>query len=407
VAVILAYMSPALGHLYPFCALLRELHARGHQIHVRTLAAGVGLCRGLGFAAQPVDPRIEAIQEQDPESGSTLRAAELTVQVLGRRAALEVADLRAALVDAQPDLLLIDANCWGAMSAAETGRLPKLVFSPFVPYLDAPGAAPFGPGYAPRSDLVGTVRDLGARLVTSYIFDRPFRRAVNPLRARLGLPRVGSVGDLTRRADGMLVATAEPFQYPGITWGDDVHLIGPAIFEPPQGEPPDWLTDITLPVVMVTTSSVAQADSVLVRTTVQALADQPLHVVATVPAGADALDLAAHPRVTVRRFAPHVPILDRAVCVVTHGGMGVTQKALSRGVPVCAVPFGRDQFEVARRVEVARCGTRLPARRLTTARLRSGVLSAIGMTSGAARVAAGFARAGGSGRGADVVEAHL
>jgi len=25
---------------------------------------------------------------------------------------------------------------------------------------------------------------------------------------------------------------------------------------------------------------------------------------------------------------------------------------LSRGIPVCAVPFGRDQFEVARRVEV-------------------------------------------------------
>ena len=30
--------------------------------------------------------------------------------------------------------------------------------------------------------------------------------------------------------------------------------------------------------------------------------------------------------------------------------MGITQKALAAGVPVCAVPFGRDQFEVARRV---------------------------------------------------------
>ncbi|MCV7070521.1 glycosyltransferase, partial [Mycobacterium rufum] len=50
---------------------------------------------------------------------------------------------------------------------------------------------------------------------------------------------------------------------------------------------------------------------------------------------------------------------------MTHGGMGITQKALARGIPVCAVPFGRDQFEVARRVQVARCGTRLPARRLS------------------------------------------
>lgn len=53
-------------------------------------------------------------------------------------------------------------------------------------------------------------------------------------------------------------------------------------------------------------------------------------------------------------FTPHAPILDRPVCAITHGGIGATQKALARGVPVCAVPFGRDQLEVARRVEVAR-----------------------------------------------------
>ncbi|PRC47910.1 glycosyl transferase, partial [Mycobacterium sp. ITM-2017-0098] len=98
---------------------------------------------------------------------------------------------------------------------------------------------------------------------------------------------------------------------------------------------------------------------------------------------------------------------DRAVCVVTHGGMGVTQKALSRGIPVCAVPFGRDQFEVARRVEVARCGTRLPARKLSVPRLRSAVTSAMGMSDGAAMIADGFAATGGVRRGADLVEAQM
>lgn len=37
--------------------------------------------------------------------------------------------------------------------------------------------------------------------------------------------------------------------------------------------------------------------------------------------------------------------------MISHGGTGTTQKALAAGVPVCAVPFMRDQFEVARRVE--------------------------------------------------------
>ena len=111
--------------------------------------------------------------------------------------------------------------------------------------------------------------------------------------------------------------------------------------------------------------------------------------------------------VTVCDFVPHGPVLDRAVCAVTHGGMGATQKVLARGFPMCAVPFGRDQFEVARRVEVARCGTRLPAKKLTPARLLAHVRQAMTMTDGARRVAAGFAATGGVSRGADLIEQRV
>ena len=79
-------------------------------------------------------------------------------------------------------------------------------------------------------------------------------------------------------------------------------------------------------------------------------------------------------------------------------------KALDRGVPVCAVPFARDQAEVARRVQMARCGTRLPAKRLTDARLRAAVREATTMVEGARRVAAGFAATGGVARGAELIE---
>jgi UDP:flavonoid glycosyltransferase YjiC (YdhE family) len=86
--------------------------------------------------------------------------------------------------------------------------------------------------------------------------------------------------------------------------------------------------------------------------------------------------------------------------------MGATQKALALGVPVCAVPFGRDQLEVARRVEVAVAGTRLPARRLTAQRLRDKVKVAMSCAQGAQQVATAFAAAGGPARAADAVE-HL
>jgi UDP:flavonoid glycosyltransferase YjiC (YdhE family) len=101
---------------------------------------------------------------------------------------------------------------------------------------------------------------------------------------------------------------------------------------------------------------------------------------------------------------PHSLVLNRAACAVTHGGMGSTQKALALGVPVCVMPYGRDQFEVTRRVEVAKCGTRLLPKDLTASRLRQGVLEAMAMGEGASRVAAGYAATGGAAHGADLIE---
>ena len=138
----------------------------------------------------------------------------------------------------------------------------------------------------------------------------------------------------------------------------------------------------------------------------QALADEAVHVIATFPAGIPA-DLPRPANATVCRFVPHTAVLNRAGCAITHGGMGTTLKALDGGVPVCVVPFARDQAEVARRVEVARCGTRLPANKLTPARLRAKVRKAMAMADGARRVAAGFAATGGVSRGADLIEQRV
>ena len=170
-------------------------------------------------------------------------------------------------------------------------------------------------------------------------------------------------------------------------------MIGASAWEPPA-EAPAWLDTIDRPLVLVTTSSEFQDDGVLVRTALEALADEPVSVVATMPAGVPD-DLVVPANARVERFVPHGPLLERADVAVTHGGMGGTQKALSHGVPVCVVPFGRDQMEVARRVEVSGSGTRLPATRLDPDRLRHAVREAMGCTEGARRVAEGYRATGG------------
>jgi MGT family glycosyltransferase len=405
VATILAYTSPALGHALPISALLSELFRRGHAVHLRTLSAGTEIGQRLGFTSDPIDSRIEAIEHDDWKASKPPDALKRAFTVFGRRAPLEVADLTDAIARVDPDALLIDANCWGALSAAEASAIPWACFSPFTPFLRAKGMPPFGPGLTPLPNLFGRVRDsvVGAMVSGPLNSGLP---PINRIRAQLDLPRTGSMDEFLRRAPLMLVASGKPFEYPHADWGDAVQMIGPCPLDPRPDTVPDWLTAIDRPIVLVTTSSEKQEDAKLVQSAMAALVDEPVHVVATMPAGQPD-SLVRAPNATVCGLIPHGRVLERAVCAVTHGGMGATQKALARGVPVCVVPFGRDQFEVARRVEVAGCGTRLPAKRLSPERLGTKVRQAMTMTAGAQRVAAGFAATGGIAHGADLFERRM
>jgi UDP:flavonoid glycosyltransferase YjiC (YdhE family) len=58
---ILAYTSPAHGHLFPLMAILEELRRRGHDVVLRTLAGEVAKLRSMGFEAQPIASSIEAL----------------------------------------------------------------------------------------------------------------------------------------------------------------------------------------------------------------------------------------------------------------------------------------------------------------------------------------------------------
>jgi MGT family glycosyltransferase len=405
-ARILAYTSPALGHLYPISALLLECQARGHRIDVRTLADGVPTARDLGFGAAAIDQRIEGLAMEDWKASGARAALGRALDTFAARATYEIDDLRAAVDDVRPDALVIDANCWGAAAVADASGLPWTSFWPYVPFLRSPGTPPFGPGLRPWPGIAGRIRDGAIRPIVTGLMERSTLGPINATRASAGAVPVDSLDAFLRRAPLVLVATGKPFEYPQTDWGDSVHLIGPCTFDPMSVGDVGWLADDGKPIVLVSTSSERQGDDGLALAALHGLADEPVHVVVTLPAGVPG-GVTVPPNATVHQFVPHGLVLDRAVCAVTHGGMGSTQKALSRGVPVCVVPHGRDQFEVARRVEMARCGTRLAAKRVTPARLRAKVREAMGMGAGAHRVAAGYAATGGVRHGADLIESRL
>ena len=404
-ARVLAYTSPARGHLYPLVPILDELAGRGHEIAIRTLASQVALMHDRGFAAGPISRRVEELVHDDYQARTPSGSLKRGVAKFAARAQFEVSDLRAAIEAERPDVILVDAMSWGASAAAAAWDGPWAQWFPYplpVPSRDVP---PFGPGLRPASGSLGRLRDRALRPLMLSSMEKIFLPSVNAARDAVAQPPFASIGDMFTAAPLLLYMTAEPFEYPRSDWPASVRMVGPCCWDPPA-DPPSWLAGIEQPIVLVSTSSEFQDDGRLVATALEALAHEDVHVVATIPAtGTARTEFTANAH--IEQFLPHAPILARAVCAVTHGGAGVTQKALAAGVPACVVPFGRDQLEVARRVEVAQAGTRLPARRLTPDRLRAKIREAMTKREGAGRVADGFAATGGPAAAAEAIDGLL
>jgi MGT family glycosyltransferase len=400
----LVYTSPARGHLYPIVPTLQELRRRGHEVVVRTLSSEVGLLRELGFEAEAIDPAIERKVHADWRARTPIGALRDNLQVFLERARHDGPDLRRAIEGERPEALLVDVNAWGAMAVADSSGMPWATWSPYflpIPSRDAP---PFGLGLPPSRGALGRLRD---RLLSPVLFGIYNRQApeLDAVRAELGAPPVRRIERAMLRAPLLLYMTAEPFEYPRSDWPPSVRMVGPGIWEPPA-KSPAWLEESKRPLVLVTCSTEFQNDGKLAQATLEALTGEDVSVVVTT-ASVDPSPFTPPPNAHVERFVPHRAVLERAACVVCHGGMGITQKALAAGVPVCVVPFGRDQFDVARHVEVSDAGTRLPASRLRPDRLRSKVHEAMGKKDGAGRIASAFASAGGPRAATEALEELL
>jgi MGT family glycosyltransferase len=400
---LLAYTSPARGHLYPLVPIIAALAERGHRCHVRTLSDELEHLAQIGIESSAIDPLVERNQIEDWRERSPRRAILSALATFAERAGRDAGDLAGAIDEAKPDVLLIDINSWGAATAAEASGLPWAMYSPYLLPLPSSDAPPFGPGLRPMGGPLGAARDAIVGRIVRGGFDRAALPPVNSLRAEHGLPAAAHFDELLARPPLLLSLTAEGFEYPRGDWPANVRLVGPLNWSPPQPSP-EWLAEIEDPLALVTCSTERQGDERLVALALQSLPADGVSVIATTAAH-DPEEFDAPPGSRVTRFVSHEHVLARAACVVCHGGMGITQKALAAGVPVVVVPFGRDQLETARRVEVAEAGVRLPPRRLSAERLAQAVRRAIDLRPGAQRVARAYGAAGGGSAAADAIEA--
>jgi MGT family glycosyltransferase len=401
-----AYTSPATGHLFPMVPGFLELQDRGHTVHLRTDPKHVDAVRAAGLRnVEGVDPRILEIPATDYEVSSPKERLTRGLEDLMRRGPYEMAEVRADIERLRPDALLTDMNAYGAVVAAEATGLPWASIQPTLLAYPTDEVPPFGFGLKPLGGPVGRLRNRAMNRVMVSVYSKAMMPGINRLRADAGLAPLRNAIEHVVRPDRLIVLTGEPLEYPRTGLPEMFRHVGPQIWEP-EAPTPDWLLEEGDPWVLVTCSTEYQGDETLARAAIEGLRDERVRVVVTL-ADAYGADLPSAPNARVERFVPHRQVLERAGAVVCHGGMGIVQKAVTAGVPLAVVPFGRDQPEVARRVVECGAGVSLASSKLTPERLRQAVRQAMSRRPAAQAAGARLRASGGPGRFADEAEELL
>jgi MGT family glycosyltransferase len=156
-----------------------------------------------------------------------------------------------------------------------------------------------------------------------------------------------------RRATSVLHATDLEYDPPPPTLPVNHHYVGPLIWEAPSATDLSFLNEAGPPWVLVTLSTLPQADEILLaQLAMQALDGLPYRVLLTLPPGQPREQLGGLPaNVRVSGFLPHRPVLERSVLLISQAGHGLVMKGLHHGVPMVLIPWDRDQPGVAARAQ--------------------------------------------------------
>ena len=160
--------------------------------------------------------------------------------------------------------------------------------------------------------------------------------------------------------------------------------------------------------VLVAPSTAQDPDCRLVRVALEALADEPVRVLATTNGHMprEGIEVPANARLYGwLRYSQAMAAADLVVC---HGGHGTVARALGAGVPVLCCPAVGDMAENGARVGGAGVGLALPGRLLGRGSLRVAVRRILrdpGFRRRAGEIAAWGEENDGAANGAELVEA--
>lgn len=404
-STILIYTSPARGHLYPMMDIAVGLKSDGHRVIIQTLSAEKKNVIAEGIEYRSISEEIEKLDLEDYKEKSPISQIKSTFSQWLSRAPFEIKDLEESCIDYEPDLLIVDVNTWGAAAFAEAQKKPWVMFMPYclpVPSNDTPA---YGPGFAPPQNSIDRVRDKLVRAV----MHKAFKGVINKLdefRTKMGVSKLDAWENLFSKPDILIYLTAEPFEYKRAEWPENLYAVGPGLWAP-QSVVPGWIDNLPHPRILVSVSTEMQDDGEIIKAAIKAMENEKGSLIVTTAALDPDQFNTSNDRIKIARYLPHSSIIPKMDVVVTHGGMGMTQRALASGKPLVVVPWGRDQNETARRVEYCGAGVIVKKNKLNPEIIRIAIKEAQDQKSGAERVAQSFSKAGGTLKAVELINGMI
>jgi UDP:flavonoid glycosyltransferase YjiC (YdhE family) len=377
------------GHVFPAIALGRALRERDHEVVIETWEERREAVEGagLGFAAAE---EYRMFPPPDPDSAEGAHAAEAA------RALMPL------LEEMRPHVVVSDILTLAPSLAAEKAGVPLATLIPHIYPVVEPGLPFFAVGLQPPRTPVGrAIWRTGQRALNIGL--EHGRRDLNRQRARLDLPPVKRFhGGIS--PDLALVGTFPQLEYPR-RWPAGVEITGPMTFEVPH--PEIGLPPGDEPLVLVAPSTAHDSGNHLVRTALEALAGEPVRVVATTNRVVPQSPIEVPANAVLVDWLSYSQLMPAASLVISHGGHGTVARALGAGTPLLICPIIGDMSETAMRVSWAKCGLALPWRLCRPAPMRWAVERLLGDLSfarHAGELASWGAAHDGAARGAELVE---
>ena len=369
------------GNVPPQLGLARKLVSRGHEVRVLTEPCVEEDVRAIGAsyvsltnAPHRSDRSRESDFVRDFEATTPLGSlAAFRDRVIFGPARAFAEDTLTEIEGWQPDVLVPDWLRTGAAVAGEASGVPTAVLVHGCNLLPEPGKPPPGFGFLPATSVLGRLRDRVFERGFLYLFNKGLP-ALNDARRACNLGPIGHVLEHFERPARFLCLYSEAFELPAKRRPANVRFVGPVLEEPAWTEPwiSPWPEDDQRPLVVISMSTTFMNQEHAIQRCVDAVSAMPVRALVTVGPALDPAVFRRAENVAVVSSAPHDQVFERAASVVTHAGMGTVSRALAHGLPLVCTPMGRDQNDVAARVQWHGAGVRV-GRKVSAPDLREAI----------------------------------